>query len=180
MYGEKYFKRDGIIYAGAVNTADITTRVCKESDFQLWFHGPEMLHSRNSEVEDLNAEESLKQVERLVGDETKVVGGRKGDVGKLKNDLVIRVVNAVVVEHVEFEKVECHHRSENNIHKIIEIARYSSFEKLIVLTWYVLQFMRNNSNKEGTPNYKNADEHNFVSKLWKNNKQSLIKIETKI
>ena len=28
--------------AGAVNTADIPTRVCKESDFQRWFRGPEM------------------------------------------------------------------------------------------------------------------------------------------
>ena len=36
--------------AAAVNTADIPTRVCKESDFQRWFRGPEMLYSRDSEI----------------------------------------------------------------------------------------------------------------------------------
>ena len=33
--------------------------------------------------------------------------GMKGKVGKLKDDLVIRVLYAVLVEHAEFEKVEC-------------------------------------------------------------------------
>ena len=109
--------------AGSVNTADIATRVCKGSDFQRWFRGPEMLYSRNSEVENFDAKERLKQVERLVGGEAKVVGGRKGKVGKSKDDLVITVVNAVVVEHAEFEKVESNHINENNVHKIIEITR---------------------------------------------------------
>ena len=70
--------------AGSVNTADTATRVCKESDFQRWFRGPEMLYSRNSEVENFDAEERLKQVERLVSGEAKVVGGRKGKVGSRK------------------------------------------------------------------------------------------------
>ena len=100
---------------GAVNIADIPTRVCKESDFQQWFHNSKMLYSRDSEVENFDAEERLKQVERLVGGEAKVVGGRKDKVEKLKNDVVIRIVNAVVVEHVEFEEVECNHINENNI-----------------------------------------------------------------
>ena len=82
-----------------------------------------MLYSRNSEVENFDAKERLKQVERLVGGEAKVVGGRKGKVGKWKDDLVITVVNAVVVEHAEFEKVESNHINENNVHKIIEITR---------------------------------------------------------
>ena len=34
--------------AGAVNTADIPTRVCKESNFQRWFRGPEIFYSRDS------------------------------------------------------------------------------------------------------------------------------------
>ena len=109
--------------AGSVNTADIPTRVCKESDFQRLFRGPEMLYSRNSEVENIDAEERLKQVERSVGGEAKVVGGRKGKVGKSKDDLVIRVVNGVITEHAEFEKVESNHINENNIHKTIEITR---------------------------------------------------------
>ena len=100
---------------GAVNTTDILTRVCKESDFQQRFHDSKMLYSRDSEVENFDAEERLKQVERLVGREAKVVGGRKDKVEKLKNDVVIRIVDAVVVEHVEFEEVECNHINENNI-----------------------------------------------------------------
>ena len=109
--------------AGSVNTADIRTRICKESDFQRLFRGPEMLYSRNSEVGNFDVEERLKQVERLVGGEAIIVGGRKDKLGKSKDDLVIRVVNAVVVEHAEFEKVGSNHINENNIHKIIEITR---------------------------------------------------------
>ena len=89
-------KERGNHVAGAVNTADIPTRICKESDFQRWFRSPEM-YSNGSEIEHFDTEERLKQVERLVGGEAKVVRGRKGKVGKSKVDLVIRVVNAVVV-----------------------------------------------------------------------------------
>ena len=120
--------------AGAVNTGDIPTRVCKENGFQRRFRGPEMLYSRDSEVENFDAEERLKQVERSLGGEARVVGGRKGKVGKSKDDLVIRVVNAVVVERAEFEKLECNHINKNNIHKIIKITRCSSFNKLIMIT----------------------------------------------
>ena len=72
-----------------------------------------------------------------MGGEAKVAGARKGKVGKSKDDLVIRVVNAVIVEHAEFEKVESNRINENNIHKIIEITRYSSFKKLMMVTCYV-------------------------------------------
>ena len=60
--------------AGAVNTAGIPMRVCKESDFQRWFRVPKMLYSRESEVENFDTEERLKQVVRSVGGEAKVVG----------------------------------------------------------------------------------------------------------
>ena len=90
------------------------------------------------EVENFDTEERLKQVESLVGsNEVEVVGGRKGKVGKSTDDLVIRVVNAVFAEHVEFEKVESNHINEININKIIEITRYSSFKKLMMVTCYV-------------------------------------------
>ena len=161
--------------AGAVKTADISMRVCKESDFQRWSHGLEMLHSRESEVENFGAEERLKQVERLMGGEAKDAGGRKGKLEKSKND----VINAVVVEHVEFEKVECNHINENNIHKIIEITRYSSFKKLIVVTCYLLRFIKNNSNKiNKIREQKNVDEYNIALKLWIKKEQSLLKFET--
>ena len=102
--------------AGAVNTADI----------------PVVSWSRNVVFErvrvgNFDIEERLKQVEELVGGEAKVVGGRKGKVGKSKDDPVIRVVNAVVAEYAEFEKVESNHINENNIHKMIDITRYSRF-----------------------------------------------------
>ena len=161
--------------AGAVKTADIPMRVCKESDFQGWSHGPEMLHSRESEVKNFGAKERLKQVERLMGSEAKDPGGRKGKLEKSKND----VINAVVAEHVEFEKVECNHINENNIHKIIEITRYSSFKKLIVVTCYLLRFIKNNSNKiNKIREQKNVDEYNIALKLWIKKEQSLLKFET--
>ena len=161
--------------AGAVKTADIPMRVCKESDFQGWSHGPEMLHSRESEVKNFGAKERLKQVERLMGGEAKDPGGRKGKLEKSKND----VINAVVAEHVEFEKVECNHINENNIHKIIEITRYSSFKKLIVVTCYLLRFIKNNSNKiNKIREQKNVDEYNIALKLWIKKEQSLLKFET--
>ena len=134
-----------------------------------------MLHSRESEVKNFGAKERLKQVERLMGGEAKDPGGRKGKLEKSKND----VINAVVAEHVEFEKVECNHINENNIHKIIEITRYSSFKKLIVVTCYLLRFIKNNSNKiNKIREQKNVDEYNIALKLWIKKEQSLLKFET--
>ena len=60
--------------AGAANTAGIPTTVCKESDSQRWFRVPKMLYSRESEVENFDTDERLKQVIRSVGGEAKVVG----------------------------------------------------------------------------------------------------------
>ena len=89
------------------------------------------------------------------------------------------MINAVVAEHVEFEKVECNHINENNIHKIIEITRYSSFKKLIVVTCYYLRFIKNNSNKiNKIREQKNVDEYNIALKLWIKKEQSLLKFET--
>ena len=90
---------------------------------------------------------------------------------------MIRVVNAVVVEHVEFEKV-CNHINKNNIHKIIEITGYSRLKKLIMVTCYVLRFIKNTSNKVNKISEEiNADEYNIGLKLWINNEQSLLKLE---
>ena len=133
---------------------------------------------RESEVENFDTEERLKQVERSVGGEAKVVGRRKGKVGKSKDDLVIRVVNAVIVEHAEFEKVESNRINENNIHKIIEITRYSSFKKLMMVTCYMLRFIKNISNKVSKIRKEvNADEYNVALKLWIKNEQSLLNFD---
>ena len=53
----------------------IFQQVCKESDFQRWFRGPKMLYSRDSQAENFDDEERLKQVERLEGGEAKVIVG---------------------------------------------------------------------------------------------------------
>ena len=91
---------------------------------------------------------------------------------------MIRVVNAVVVEHAQFEEVESNHIKENNIHKIIEITRYSSFKKLMMVTWYVLRFIKNISNKVNKIREEiNGDEYNIALKLWIKNEQSLLKFE---
>ena len=87
---------------------------------------------------------------------------------------MIRVVNAVVVERAEFEKVECYHINENNIHKIIEIIRYNSFKKLIMVTCYVLRFIKNISNKVNKIREEtDIGEYNIALKLWTKNEQSL-------
>ena len=133
---------------------------------------------RESEVENFDTEERLKQVERLKGGEAKVAGERKGKVGMSEDDLVIRVVNAVVGEHAEFEKVDSNHINENDIHKIIETTRYSSFKKLMMVTRYVLRFIKNISNKVNKIIEEiNADEYNIALKLWIKNEQSLLKFE---
>ena len=89
---------------------------------------------------------------------------------------MIRVVNAVVVEHAEFEEVESNHIKENNIHKIIEITRYSSFKKLMMVTCYVLRFIKNISNKVSKIREEiNGDEYNIALKL--KNEQSILKFE---
>ena len=153
--------------AGAVNTADI----------------PVVSWSRNVVFErvrvgNFDIEERLKQVEELVGGEAKVVGGRKGKVGKSKDDPVIRVVNAVVAEYAEFEKVESNHINENNIHKMIDITSYSRFKKLMMVTCYVLRFIKYISNKVNRIREEiNADEYDIALKLWAKNEQSLLKFE---
>ena len=85
----------------------------------------------------------------------------------MKDDLVIRVLYAVLVEQAEFEKVECNHVNENNIHKIIEITRYISFKKLIMVTRYVLRLIKNISNNVKKIREEiNADEYCIALKLW--------------
>ena len=83
-------------------------------------------------------------------------------------------MNAVVVERAEFEKVECYHINENNIHKIIEIIRYNSFKKLIMVTCYVLRFIKNISNKVNKIREEiDIGECNIALKLWTKNEQLL-------
>ena len=113
-----------------------------------------------------------------MGGKAKVVGGRNGKVGKSKDDLVIRVVNTVVVEHAEFEKVERNHINENNIHEIIEFTKYSSFKKLMMVTCYVLRFIKNILNKVSKIREEiNADEYNIALTLCIKNEQSSLKFE---
>ena len=113
-----------------------------------------------------------------MGGEAKVVGGRNGKVGKSKDDLVIRVVNTVVVEHAEFEEVERNHINENNTHEIIEITKYSSFRKLMMVTRYVLQLIKNTFNKVSKIREEiNGDEYNIAPKLCIKNEQLSLKFE---
>ena len=84
----------------------------------------------------------------------------------------------MVVEHAEFEEVESNHIKENNIHKIIEITRYSSFKKLMMVICYVLRFIKNISNKVNKIREEiNGDEYNIALKLWIKNELSLLKFE---
>ena len=91
---------------------------------------------------------------------------------------MIRVVNTVVVEHAEFEEVERNHINENNTHEIIEIIKYSSFRKLMMVTRYVLRLIKNTFNKVSKIREEiNGDEYNIAPKLCIKNEQLSLKFE---
>ena len=124
---------------GAVNPADIPTRVGDVKDFDCWFWGPAILFQIKFKFEGFDATERLELVEDVVNIEAKGKNSGKGK-GKssLTSCLITQVVSAASIEHVNFSNINKQTLSknsyENTLNNIIKITKYSSLNKAIVIT----------------------------------------------
>ena len=78
---------------GAVNRADIPTRVCDVKDFDRWFRGPAFLFQIKFNFEGFDATERLDLVEYVINIEAK---GKNSSKGKGKSSLTSCVITQVV------------------------------------------------------------------------------------
>lgn len=99
---------------GKDNPADIPTRVCELSDFDRWFVGPEVLRSCESRRDDL-----FDVVARSKEEDVLVEAKKFKDV----------TTTTVTIEEVQ------------DVSKVLDCKRFSSFSKLIGTTAYVLRFI---------------------------------------
>ena len=124
---------------GVHNPADIPTRVvsCEES-LRKWLDGPEILYKENVMSVEFDAGKRLKLVDEMVKSELKGKGfSRLCDAKPVRQDelyanILIELNNNATVKN-----------SNTNIGNVINLSRYSSFEKLINVTCFVFRFMKN-------------------------------------
>ena len=187
--------------AGVNNPVDIPTRVCKLSDLERWFKGPEFLYS-NFEVDEFDVGEKWKLVESVVESEMKVVKKNLKDAKTVHNfcfetfsrgvevsDEVLKVVRDVEIEHVNNLSVVQTSQTvtekkdvTNSIYNVIDITRFSSLKKLIMVTGYVFRFINNLKSKIKTEisklvfdNVLTFDEYERAINLWVVAEQEMLK-----
>ena len=123
-----------------VRPADISTRVCDVKDFDHCSLA--ILFQIKFKVEGFNATERLELVVDVVNIEAKSKNSDKGK-GQLNvtSCVKIQVVTATSFEHVIFSNVNKQTLSKNSyestLNNVIEITKYSSPNKVIVITDYV-------------------------------------------
>ena len=123
-----------------VRPADISTRVCDVKDFDHCSLA--ILFQIKFKVEGFNATERLELVMDVVNIEAKSKNSDKGK-GQLNVTSCVKtqVVTATSFEHVIFSNVNKQTLSKNSyestLNNIIEITKYSSPNKVIVITDYV-------------------------------------------
>ena len=115
---------------GAVNPADIPTRVCDVKDFDRWFRGPAFLFQIKFKFEGSGATERLELVEDVVNVEAKRKSiGTGKEKSSLTSCVITQVVTAKSIEHVNFSNVNRETLSKNShektLNNIIEITKYS-------------------------------------------------------
>ena len=128
---------------GVHNPADIPTRVvsCKESLWK-WLDGPEILHKENVMSVEFDAGKRLKLMDEMVKSELKgkafsrLCDAKPVRQNELYANILIEVNNNATVKN-----------SNTNIGNVINLSRYSSFEKLINVTCFVFRFLKNFSCK---------------------------------
>ena len=117
---------------GKVNPADIPTRICEKKDFVKWFEGPSFLYEKNDESGYFDVNARMKDCDVLT-ESTKINR-------KVKENPVILSILAEIDNK----------NSGNDIAKqcvcmsnVIIVTRFSTLEKLLRTTSYVLRFIKN-------------------------------------
>ena len=135
--------------------------------------------------EGFDVTERLELVEDVVNFEAKSKSSGKGK-GKLSltSCVITQVVTDMSIEHVKFSNVNKQTLSknsyENTLNNIIDLAKYSSLNKVVVITGYVLQFINNlksSMKKKGLckEDILQVNEYNESLKLWIKCEQGLFK-----
>ena len=162
---------------GAMNPADIPARFSDVKDFDRWFQSPVSLFWIEFKFEGFDATEKLELVEDVASIEAKVKKSGKGK-GKssMASCVITQVVNATMIEHVNFWNVYkqtlSKNSSENTFNTIIKITKCSSLNKVIVkLLANPLSFINNlksSAKKKGLckEDILQVNEYKELLKLW--------------
>ena len=144
----KFVNRDKWRNIGrASNPADMPTRVCDMKDFDSWFRGPAFLFQIKFKFEGCDATERLELMDNIVNIETKGMNsGKEKEKSSLTSCVITQVMTAMSIEHVNFSKINKQtlnkNSCENTMNNILGITKYSSLNKVIVITAYVLRFIK--------------------------------------
>ena len=159
------------------NPADIPTRVCSRDCIKQWFDGPEILHSDKLEEIKFDVSSRLKMVEEMVHSELKRKSLRdESDAKSVKSDeLFVNISSEYLFQSsAEEEKI-----LDKNIGNIVGISRYSSLNKLINVTSYVLRFVKNIMsrvrNEELIKDTLSVEERDQAVDLWIKHEQDLLR-----
>ena len=196
--------------SGPNNPADIPTRVCEINDFERSFDRPQFLYT-DIDVSKFDVGERLKLVEVVV--QNKAKGGKKdfkgiNGVNMFCSDFFdgagqiafhvdnnfkegSDVVSEVAADHFINLSIVLNSRTTNDvkvaetIHNVIDITRFSSLKKLIIVTGYVIRFL---NNLKGTLKKENInalldntlaiDENNNALNLWIKTEQEILQRQT--
>ena len=180
---------------GVENPADIPTRNCSEEDFKRWLLGPEFLKKEEFKNKVFVEGEKLKVVGKVVNKESKVskmnfVDGVEGIfencVLGFCNLLTVDIdsVNKVVKEHLNFNvNIDTEFEIAPKLTEIIDIQRYSSLKKLLIVTCYVVKFIsklkcRLSKQERCFEDTITVDEYKDATERWIKCEQSYIRTNT--
>ena len=149
---------------GTLNPADMHSRgLCKDNDMNVWIHGPVFLSQSRDQWPVTPVKEDNDREEK---DES----------------CIINIVDIKLLEKVNNSKSlgDC------DMKKLFNIQRYSSMQKLLRVTCYVIRFIQQLkkktkliSNKEIFPDELQGSELENVKMLWIKNEQKMILINPK-
>ena len=117
---------------GKNNPADVPTRICEKGDFQKWFEGPVYLYTGDRV--------GFFDVERQISDCDVLLESSKTS-RKIANNPQVLSITAEVDSETSNSYVSS--KQNVNILCVVDITRFSFFEKLLNTTAYVLRFIRN-------------------------------------
>ena len=170
--------------SGKINPADTPTRFCRVDVFKEWYKGPELLYEENLCLERFDVSKKLDEVNNVVSKEVKTCVSSFN----VCSEVISSVAQNVVIEHIYYSNCSClisqDEKLVNNVHNVIDIYKYSSLKKLIIVTCYVLKFIKmlhgkyemKKRNDVGLNNI-TVDEYKYALDVWIKNEQYILQKE---
>jgi len=110
----------------------VPTRNCEKEDFVKWFGGPRFLYEGSEENGFFNVSRRMRDCDVLL--ESWKTGGKS-----TSNSVTLSIASEIHVMASSSDTV----KQDQNISTVIDISRFSTYEKLVNTTAYVLRFIAN-------------------------------------